>query len=161
MNAHDETMAGEGSIRIHSSTKTVSGKQYGQHCVRWYAKGVRKQRCFGKLADAERFRDGLVEEARKAREREEQRERVPSGFALVFGSAESQVLAGDDGTFALRKLGGKPRTVPLSRAVAAVADMQLDTDGCTLGDAVGMGRFYGAVAEAVRKLEGVERGGAK
>lgn len=49
---HDTT-----KVRIHSSTKRGSGgREFKQHCVRWYHLGKRKQRCFTTLAEAKAFK---------------------------------------------------------------------------------------------------------
>lgn len=44
-------------VRIHSSTKrSGGGREFKQHCVRWYLDGKRKQRCFTTLAEAKAFK---------------------------------------------------------------------------------------------------------
>lgn len=49
-------------VRINSSTRTVNGRQYRQHCVRWYeADGKRRQKCFGARADAVAFKKSVEE----------------------------------------------------------------------------------------------------
>jgi hypothetical protein len=143
MNA-TSTKARTDEVRLHTSTKITGGKTYSQTCVRWYERGARKQRCFGQLADAEKFRDSIL--SKRAKE-----ERVPRGLRIVVQSLRTgeRLMIRKDGATFLQFPGQELEPMPLTSALIALAELVTNHDGHTLDDG---GGFQGLLYEAVRKL---------
>jgi len=144
-------------VRLHSSTRTVGGRSYPQTCVRWYEAGVRRQKCFGQLADAEEFRDSILTERAKA-------VRIPRGLRVVIESLGTgkRLLVGKDGATFLQSRGGTPEPLPMLAALVALGDLFASHDGNTMDDGVGFVRLLEAVSARLARLENLEasKGGA-
>jgi hypothetical protein len=134
-------------VRLHTSTKTTGGKTYSQTCVRWYAAGIRKQKCFGQTSDAEAFRESILADRAKA-------SRVPRGLRVVVVrlATGKRLLADKAGNASLQEAGGEPQPMELGAAVIAFEDVITGSGGHSFGPAVS--DFLGAV---VARLQGGAR----
>lgn len=138
-------------VRIHSSVKITGGKTYAQHCVRWYVGKRRKQRCFGQLPDAEKFRLQVLAE-------KEGHGEVPSGMLVVIepeqtGEPGPRLLINKKGETFLQNICKAPEPISLSAAVIALEDIWGSFDGIEYG--YGFSIFMHTVANRLKN------GGAK
>lgn len=125
-------------VRIHSSTKTKSGKLYSQFCVRFYEDGVRKQRCFGQLQDAEKLRASILAKRLKV-------DRIPRGMRVIIqGLVTGQRLMIDrKGGLFIQSAGGDPKPLPFAASWAFFTDIFMNHCGHESGP--GLSDYFGAV----------------
>lgn len=134
-------------VRLHSSTKITGGKTYAQHCVRWYEDGTRKQRCFGQLQDAEKFRASILSERLKA-------DRIPRGLRVVIqslGTGQRLMIDRKGGLF-LQSEGEDPKPLPFPASWVAFTEIFLNHDGHESGP--GLRDYLDAVTVRLVKGDG-------
>lgn len=137
-------------VRIHSSVKITNGKTYAQHCVRWYVGKRRKQRCFGQLPDAEKFRLQVLAE-------KEGHKPIPSGMWVIIqtfsGEPGPRLLINEKGETFIQKTCEEPEAISLSGAAKAFDDIWKGFEGHEFD--VGLSIFLKTVAIRLKN------GGAK